>query len=96
VFSEISKNDLSKVSQILVECHSLNKLNGLAKFKKTRQSLRNLSESHQVVHAHGNNNSAMVVVGGVPTPQTIELTWLRRDICEFSACTRTFPTELAV
>jgi len=94
VFSEMSRDHLSKFSQILVECHSFKKLNGLAKFRKMRQSLRNLAETHQVIHVHGNNNSPMVVVGGVPTPQTLELTWLRRDICEFAPCTRIFPTEL--
>jgi len=94
VFSEMSQRDLSRFSQILVECHSLTKLNGLARFRKMRQSLRNLAETHQVVHVHGNNNSPMAVVGGVPTPQTLELTWLRRDICPFVPCTRLFPTEL--
>jgi hypothetical protein len=94
VFSEMSKVDLSRFSQIVVECHGFGKLHGLAKFRKMRQSLQNLAETHQVVHVHGNNNSPMVVVGGIPTPQTLELTWLRRDICEFTPCSRTFPTPL--
>jgi len=94
VFSEISESDLSRFTQILIECHSFGKMHKLFWYRKARQALRNLAKTHRVVHVHGNNNSPMIVLGGVAMPQTLELTWFRRDLCEFSACTRRFPTPL--
>ncbi|EUB96538.1 hypothetical protein PMI07_001437 [Rhizobium sp. CF080] len=94
VFNEIPEEDLSRFTQILIECHGFSKMHKLFWYRKARQALQRLATSHQVVHVHGNNNSPMVVLGGVAVPQTLELTWLRRDICEFAPCTRNFPTDL--
>ena len=94
VFNEISSDDLSRFTQILVECHGFDRVHKLFWYRKARQALGNLATTHQVVHVHGNNNSQMLVLGGIPIPKTLELTWLRRDICDFSPCTRTFPTAL--
>ncbi|ULJ72359.1 MULTISPECIES: hypothetical protein [Rhizobium] len=94
VFSEMTPVELNQFSQILVECHSLYKLHKLFWFRKARQALLNLSQTHQAVHIHGNNNSAMHVLGGIAVPQTLEVTYLRRDVCRFEPCSRNFPTEL--
>ncbi|MTI16486.1 hypothetical protein E1162_04440 [Rhodobacteraceae bacterium RKSG542] len=94
VFAEMDTADLQRFRQILMEVHDLNKLHKPFWSRKARQALRNLHATHQVVHVHGNNNSPLRVLGGIAMPQTMELTWLRRDICEFTTCTRRFPTPL--
>ncbi|WP_417708326.1 FkbM family methyltransferase [Roseibium aggregatum] len=94
VFAELPSETLSKFTQIAVECHGFDRIQKLPWFRTTKEALENLYKTHQVVHIHGNNNSQLRVLGGFPMPKTFELTLLRRDICDFTACSRVFPTEL--
>lgn len=94
VFSEMPPEILLQFDQIVMECHGFDKVGKLFWFRKARESLRRLASTHHVVHVHGNNNSALTVVGGVPIPKTLELTWFRQDLCAFQPTRRSFPTAL--
>lgn len=94
VFGDIEPQDLSRFSQIMLEIHDLHQLHTLGHYRRARKALRKLHQTHQVVHVHGNNNTSLTVIGGIPVPPVMELTLVRRDLCEFEKCSRTFPTEL--
>jgi hypothetical protein len=84
---------LRKFSQIVIEIHNLQCL-GDDQFAHTaRQVALNLTASHRVVNVHGNNFSQFVAVGGIPLPQTLELTLARKDLGDFVPSTRNFPAE---
>ena len=84
---------LAKFSQIVMEIHDLQKLADERFAHTARQVALNLTASHRVVNVHGNNYSDFVVVGGIPIPQTLELTLARKDLGGFVPSTRTFPAE---
>ncbi len=94
VFADIAVDDLRRFTQIAAEFHGFDKVHKLFWYRKAREALIKLHQTHQVVHVHGNNNSSMKVLGGVAIPPTLELTWLRRDLCDFVPCARSFPTPL--
>ncbi len=94
VFADFEVTELQKFSQILVELHNLHKVYKLFWYRTALEALNKLFESHQAVHVHGNNNTALRVVGGYAIPAVLEVTFLRRDLYQFSPCTRSFPNEL--
>ncbi len=94
VFNDIPEETILQFSQILVEVHGLKEIEKLVGQRPLITAAERLEKTHQVVHVHGNNNSALRILGGYPVPLTMELTLLRRDVCAFNPCTRTFPTEL--
>ncbi|KZK95147.1 MULTISPECIES: FkbM family methyltransferase [unclassified Pseudovibrio] len=94
VFADLEMNELQKFSQILVELHDLHKVYKLFWYRKALAGLNKLFKSHQAVHVHGNNNAALRIIGGYAVPPVLEVTFLRRDLFQFSPCTRTFPNEL--
>lgn len=94
VFSEMNLESLGRFDQIVMECHGFDKVGKLFWFRKTRESLKRLATTHHVVHVHGNNNSALSVIGGVPIPKTLELTWFKKDLCSYVPSSKHFPTAL--
>lgn len=84
---------LSKFSQIVIEIHDLQNLADEHFAHTARQVALNLTASHRVVNVHGNNHSHFAVVGGIPIPQTLELTLARKDLGDFVPSTRIFPAE---
>lgn len=87
------KNILSKFSQIVIELHDVYRL-GDPDDLGTRQALVNLTSSHNVVHVHANNYGGVRVTGGLPLPNVIEVTLLRKDMGHFIPSQSTFPTAM--
>lgn len=87
-------------SQIIVEFHrfsSRDLINPAIKIEEldSRISvLQKLNQTHQVVHVHGNNFAPIGIMGGVPLPDVMEVTYVRRRDFVFVPCNRLFPTEL--
>ncbi|QUS54408.1 FkbM family methyltransferase [Pseudovibrio brasiliensis] len=94
VFADLEINELQKFSQILVEFHDLHKVYKLFWYRTALEGLNKLFKTHQAVHVHGNNNTSLRIIGGYAVPPVLEVTFLRRDLFQFSPCTRTFPNEL--
>jgi hypothetical protein len=94
VLASAGDDDLQRIRQLVVEFHSLERFvdkpwRGLA-----IRALRNVARHLQSVHIHGNNCLPFAVVGGIPIPRALEVTFLRRVDHEFEADTAEYPTEL--
>ena len=48
-----------------------------------RRVLQKLGRTHRVVHLHANNAGGMVLLGGIPMPVLLELTFMRHDAARF-------------
>jgi hypothetical protein len=92
VFEKIQSVTLDKFSQIVVELHCLDRLGTAADYELIRFSLRKLAETHQVIHLHANNCGWLCVLGGVPLPSAMEVTYVRRGDHTFEVCNCSFPT----
>jgi hypothetical protein len=94
VFSTMKTGLLDLFSQIVVEFHWLDQLDDDAFYNKVLRSLRALREEFVPIHVHGNNHCDLVTLGGVPVPQLLEVTYVRRGSIRTAPGTRTFPTAL--
>lgn len=94
VFRNASPRVLEHFSQIIVEFHGLADFSDHDKHLMRLYALRNIAHTHQAVHIHPNNWGAYSVVGGIPVPDVLEITYVSRRIYSFDNCTRTFPTSL--
>ena len=94
VLSRLSSRVLAQFQQIVIEVHSVHKLRHMAFAHVACAALRNLALTHRVVHVHGNNFAPFTVVGGVPIPDVMELTFARLDLGAFSVSDEVFPGPL--
>ena len=85
---------LAQFSQIVVEIHSLGYLYDQLWTHTARQAMLNLTAAHHVVNVHANNYAGVSIVGGIPVPDVMELTLVRKDMGTFTPSTRSFPGEL--
>jgi hypothetical protein len=71
---------LNRIKQITIECHGiLNNEMGQTWVKKS-EALKKLTSTHNLVHVHGNNYGIMRTYGNINIPETLELTYIRKDI----------------
>jgi hypothetical protein len=67
-------NYLNNIKQIVIEVHNIF-TNPIA-----LEGLKNLSKTHHIVHVHENNNChSFIQIGENKYPNTLELTYLRKD-----------------
>jgi hypothetical protein len=87
--------DLLKSYRVIVcELHGMTSI-GNDQFRDiVSKTLRNLTQSHTVVHLHANNCCGISVIEGVPIPAVVELTLLRNDRSAFTLCTAPIPGPL--
>jgi glycosyltransferase involved in cell wall biosynthesis len=69
---------------VICELHGLGGLSRAAFLHRARRCLKTLTQHHVPVHLHVNNYGAVAMVAGVPVPDVVEVTLLRRDLdrCE--------------
>ena len=67
-FSTLTKNDLLKIKQLVVEVH-----------KPESFVPYILSKTHYLIHLHSNNYGGVSIIDGVPIPSVYELTYVRKD-----------------
>ena len=85
---------LRKFDQIVIEVHAMDFMMSDAHADNVRRSLGNLTKSHRVVHVHANNYAPIIVMGGLPIPNCLELTLVRKDAGSFEPSGEIFPTPL--
>jgi len=83
VFPTVDEKDLAQFEVITCEIHDLHRLEDAAFFRKVRCVLEKLTSHHVAVHLHANNYAGIAAVHGVPIPQVLEITFLRRDLDSF-------------
>ena len=85
--------DLAKFALISLEVHYLYPSGD--KWRRQVELLKKLNETHQVIHVHGNNGGHCTILKNFRClPSTIEISYVRRDVCRFTECTEEFPTAL--
>ena len=88
VFAGMTENTLSRFDQITAELHNLTaEEDRELKIK----ALENLAKTHKVIHIHANNYSPVDYCGDLIMPDTIEVTWLRKNQCSDTQYTGILP-----
>jgi len=80
--------------QMVFEIHDLKFIAQNEHLENVRNAIFNLTASHNLVHVHGNNYGGWTIVGGIPLPNVIEATFIRKDVGEFVDSDEIFPTNL--
>lgn len=70
---------LNRFRQIVLELHGLHQLGDSLWYERALRVLHALHETHAPVHVHANNYGAYAVVGGIPVPDIVEVSYVRRD-----------------
>lgn len=87
---------LRRFRVVVVEFHLLGHLAGDPFFAIAASVFAKLLADHEVVHIHPNNFCGIVDVAGVPTPQVMEFTFLRRDHLASGGWATEFPHPLDI
>ncbi len=83
---------LRRFAQITVEFHTLLRLDDAAFRAQAMRAWRALAADFAVVHVHGNNFGETGFVGGLPLPDTIEVSYARRDLFPTAPSATFYPT----
>jgi hypothetical protein len=70
---------------IACEVHDFGRLGDPVFFAKMLSAFEKLTTNHMPVHLHANNHASVILVEGVPIPQVLELSFLRKDLDYFRA-----------
>lgn len=70
---------LPRFRQIALELHGLHQVGDALWRERALEALSVVNRTHAPVHVHPNNHGAYAIVGGVPLPDIIEVTFARRD-----------------
>jgi hypothetical protein len=79
----VHEDSLKPFAVIVCELHNLSRLVDAAFFDQMHRVLAKLTLYHAVVHLHPNNYAPVVLVEGVPLPDVLEVSFLRRDLDVF-------------
>lgn len=79
VLGNLSIGVLSRFRQVIAEFHNLHAIADDVLFSDVSAALQKLNRTHELVNVHVNNWAKFHIVGGVPLPDVIEVTYLRRD-----------------
>jgi len=71
LFKVLTESELLKIKQLVIEIHDC---------KSKIPSI--LSNTHYLIHIHGNNYGGVPIVEGTPIPNVYELTYVRKDCFE--------------
>lgn len=94
VLPALQQEALDKFSQIALELHRVAMIEDEETYNRLVRTLEVLNRSHQIIHVHSNNWGWYGLLGGVPMPDSLELTLVRRGDYRFDTCNDVFPTEL--
>lgn len=88
IFQTMTPEDLQSYEVICCELHDFSKLADEAFYGKAKHLLECLAHFHAPVHLHANNYANFILVEGVPIPEVLELSYLRRDLDSFDGYSR--------
>jgi hypothetical protein len=85
--------DIKKFAQISLEIHCLQATGN--EWQRQVRILRKLNETHQLIHIHANNHGCGTVLKNFRyLPDAFEVSYVRKDFCQFVECREEFPTTL--
>ncbi|MDO6384879.1 hypothetical protein [Uliginosibacterium sp. 31-12] len=88
IFEQLNPDALLPFEVICCELHDFNKLADPLFFSRVKHLLECLGKHHAPIHLHANNYKGFVMVEGVPIPEVLELSYLRRDLDGFAGYSR--------
>lgn len=94
IFSATPKNDLRKFSQIICKFHAFHAVDNDDWYKRALTVLEKLHQVFAVVHIHANNYAPLNVIGNLPFPEVLEVTYAARLRYRFEPTDEIFPTSL--
>lgn len=80
ILENISSATLLRFDQIVLELHHFHQLNDTEFFEVVVKSLNNLKATHQIINRHANNWARFSLIHGVPVPDVLEVTYVRRVV----------------
>jgi len=102
--SIVQNGDIHKVKQLVLEVHTPADIQlaphyyqGLGDITNDFMFhlMRQLGQTHTLIHFHANNAPPMQQINGIDVPHVFELTWIRNDyVVQRQRNTETFPTRL--
>jgi hypothetical protein len=94
MLSHISTDQLAQFRQIVLETHGWSHMDREDFAINIEKSISNLTSSHSLIHVHANNCASFSIVGGVPLPAVMEMTFVRTCSYTLSTSVEIFPTIL--
>lgn len=79
VLQSLTLETLGRFRQIAAEFHNLHAIHNTEHFEKIIASLSKLSQTHILTNLHINNWASYQLVAGVPFPDVVEVTYMRRS-----------------
>ncbi len=81
--STASSEDLNRFEVLTGEFHNFHNLVVREHFDRVMAVFTKLCSTHHVIHMHANNAGGMIMLGGIPFPRLLELTFMRKTSASF-------------
>lgn len=94
VFASATTDTLARFSQIVCEFHSFGSIVHDHFYQQAEEALEKLGRAFGVVHVHANNSGPFLILGGVPFPSVLEVTFASRARYKLVESNDLFPTEI--
>lgn len=94
LFAEADDATLSRFPQILCEFHAVGEVENDEHYRLMIRALSRLKRHFDVVHVHGNNFGGRVFAGDQAIAQSLEVTFVHRDLYPCEATAEEFPTSI--
>jgi len=94
VLFSTSDDDLGTFSQLICELHGFSRVIEDDWWFKAKKVLERLHRIFEVVHLHANNFSPWAIIGNVPFPDVVEVTYANRIRYHFKQTGESFPTPI--
>lgn len=78
-----SSEDLDRFEVVTGEFHGFDNLVNRDYFDTVHRIFTKLNQTHRVIHMHANNAGGMIMLGGIPFPRLLELTFIRKRTTSF-------------
>ncbi|MGA1316261.1 MAG: hypothetical protein ACO3YN_04935 [Rubrivivax sp.] len=75
--------DLDLFEVLTGEFHAFDRLVNRDHFDQVMAVFQKIEKTHRVIHMHANNAGGMVMLGGIPFPRLLELTFMRKRSASF-------------
>ncbi|HEV3272735.1 MAG TPA: hypothetical protein VGZ93_11190 [Candidatus Methylacidiphilales bacterium] len=94
LFDDARSEDIALFTQIVGEFHTFSLYYREDWHKRALGAIRKLSQTHQIIHIHGNNAGFTMKTGTVDIPTLLELTFVLRSNYRFEPTEESFPGPL--
>ena len=96
LFAEADDAVLARFPQILCEFHAVGQVEDDRHYELMTRALSRLRRHFDVVHLHGNNFGGRVFIGEQAIPQSLEVSFVHRDLYPCEDAAEEFPSPLDV